>query len=258
MYPWFYVWSPRYRVFHEVLQFGAKDVSGIELKPQFVPQSVFEKRNEGKHFLTGIAIKIHILLKILETHQNQFVIFSDVDLIVPDKKLYEKLKTYESNDITCMREKKDSNEYNIGFMLVKGTPEITAFLQKVLEKIRTQNMLDQDAFNQEIKDFQGTHGFFDTKDFIQSNMIRKDIWDTGNYSVIQCLSSNSNWIDIMVEKLHTIIYYYDIRHLLHFVDREVLGNLRNYLEYNNPTHYLCSKDLDSYFVSTAEELPQNA
>lgn len=245
MYPWFYVWSPAYRIFHEVLQFGAKDISGIELKPQFVPQSIFEKKNENKHHLTGNGIKIHILIKILEAHKDQFIIFSDADLIVLDKNLSEKLKTYEVNDITCLKEKIDSTEYNIGFMLLKGTPEVISFLQKVLQQIRTHTMLDQDAFNQEINTFEGTHGFFSTKDFIQSNMIRKDIWDTGNYSLIQCLSSNPNRKDSMEEKLHTIIYFYDIRHLLGFVEKDVVLALREYLEVHNPSHYLCNIDIAS-------------
>ena len=257
MYQWFYVWSPRYRIFHEILLNSTADISGIEMKPQFVPQSIFEKKNDGKHFLTGIGIKIHVLIKILESHPDTFVIFSDVDLIVPKKDLAEKLKVYETNDITCMCERKDSKEYNIGFMLVKSTPSVIQFLTRVLQQIRTNNMLDQDAFNEEIKSFEGKHGMFDTKDFIQSNMIRKDIWDSGNYSVIQCLASNSTWTDMISEKLHTIIYFYDIRHFLDIIDIEVRKSIREHLQVNNPNHYLCHKDLDSYFLSATQEFPQN-
>lgn len=260
MYPWYYVWSSRYRIFHEVLHFGARDISGVSLRPICIPQTIFDRKTEDtqQHFLTGIGIKIYCLLKSLQgLPVNSYFLFSDVDLIVLDKELAVKLKEYEKNDITAMREKKGLDEYNIGFMLIKHTPEVKQFFERVLQRIHKEMKLDQDIFNEEIKQFSGSHGFFDTKDFIQSNMIRKDIWDAGNYSVIQCLSSEQTPKEVMLGKLATIVYFYNIEPLLCFVDIEILKDLRDYLRHQNPNHYLCSPNLDSYFTSTTQELAEN-
>jgi hypothetical protein len=265
MYPWYYVWSPRYRVFHEVLQFGLRDISGFSMRPICIPQQFFDRKVEDtqQHFLTGIGIKIYCLLKSLQgLPANEFMIFSDVDLLVLDKELSSKLNTYETNDITAMREKKGVDEYNIGFMLIKNTVEVKQFFEKVMQRIHKELKLDQDIFNEEIKQFSGTHGFFDTKDFIQSNMIRKDIWDSGNYSVIQCLSSEQTPKEVILGKLATIVYFYNIEPLLQFVDLNILKDLREYLQYQNPNHYLCSPTMDSYFQTPSalatEELPKDA
>lgn len=259
MYPWYYVWSPTYRIFHEVLQYGTHDISGISLRPIAVPQSIFSKKTENPdhHFLTGIAIKIYCLLKSLKDNPNEYIIFSDADLIVLDKELASKLKTYEINDITAMREDKTKDIYNIGFLLVKSTPEVIAFFETVMQRIYKEKMLDQDVFNEEIKNFKGSVGFFDTKDFIQSSMIRKDIWDTGNYSVIQCLSAISSTKEAILGKLATIIYFYNIQHLIHHIDKEIFEELKQHLLYTNPLHYICCLDYDKC-VSATNELTKNA
>lgn len=249
MYPWFYVWSPRYRIFHEILQFATRDISGVSLNPIPVPQSIFERKvqDPSKHFLTGIGIKIHCLIKILESKKDEFIIFSDVDLIAPDTKLAEKLKEYEVNDITAMVEDVNSPElYNIGFMLIKNTPEVLTFFKSVLHRIQKDGVLDQDAFNEEIKSFSGKHAHFNKKHFVQSNMFRKDIWDTGNYSIVQCLSSDtSTYQNTIVGKLLTIIYYYDIRPIIHHTERKIIEDLQDCLFLIDPGHYIGKIDLDS-------------
>ena len=274
MYPWYYVWSPRYRIFHEVLKFAVNDISGVSLRPLCMPQQIFDRKVDdvNQHFLTGIGIKIYCLLKSLQAHPDQHILFSDVDLIVPDKALATKLKAYEKNDITAMREKKGVDEYNIGFMMIKNTPAVKQFFETVLQRIQKEKKLDQDIFNEEIKTFVGTQGFFDDKEFIQSNMIRKDIWDTGNYSIIQCLSSEQTEKEILLGKLATIIYFYNITSLLHFVDRSIVKDLQEYLYYQNPNHYICSVNLDEIYAppapspspvddtkaSSTQELPKNS
>ena len=259
MYPWYYVWSPKYRIFHEVLKFGTQDISGVSICPIGVPQNIFDRKTDlsDNHFLTGIGIKIYTLLSSLKLHPGQHIIFSDVDLIVLDKDLANKLKAYEVNDISAMHEKKDTNDYNIGFMLIKSTPEVISFFQTVLKRIHTEMKLDQDVFNEEIQKFQGTHGFFDTKDFIQSSMIRRDIWDTGNYSVIQCLSAISDTRQAILGKLATIVYFYNIEKLVQYIDKDIFTELREYFWLQNPIHYICSLDYDKC-VSSANEFPKNA
>ena len=252
MYPWYYVWSPTYRIFHEILQFGVADMSGVSLRPIAVPQSIFTKKSDNPehHFLTGIGIKIYCLLKSLKSHPDQHIVFSDADLIVLDKQLSSKLQAYEINDITAMREDKTKDIYNIGFMLIKSTPTVIEFFETVMQRIHKEQMLDQDVFNQEIQHFKGTHGFFDTKDFIQSCMIRKDIWDTGNYSVIQCLSAIASTKEAILGKLGTIVYFYNIQHLIQHIDKEVFEELKEYMLIQNPLHYICSLDYDRCILAT--------
>lgn len=259
MYSWYYVWSDLYRVFHEVLQFGTRDISGVSLRPICMPQHIFNKKSEdpNTHFLTGIAIKLHCICKILQGTKDPYIIFSDVDLIVSDKTLVDKLVQYEGNDITAMKDLYESDQYNIGFMLLKNTPEVLAFFQRVLKRTFEENRLDQDIFNEEIQTFTGTHGFFDTKQFIQSNMIRKDIWDVGNYAIIQCLSSaHGSMKEVILGKLATIVYFYDIRYLVPFVERATMNELQEYMKQTNPVHYLCTLDLETLY-SPPKEFAEN-
>lgn len=264
MYSWYYVWSDLYRLFHEVVQHGIQDVSGVAVKPIHMPQHIFNRKTDdvSRHFLTGIAIKIHCIVKILKETTEPYIVFSDADLIVQDKNLVAKLVEYEKNDITAMAENHERTEYNIGFMLIKKTPETIAFFERVLKRVFEERKLDQDIFNEEIKSFSGKHGFFDTKYFIQSSMVRKDIWDVGNYSIIQCLSSEHNSMkNVILGKLATLVYFYDIRNLIHFVDQDTIKEFQEYMKLTNPTHYMCALDLKSCYEtkedSTTEQLPKN-
>lgn len=260
MYPWYYVWSDLYKVFHEILRYGVRDISGVSMRPICMPQHIFNRKTEdlNEHFLTGIAIKIHCICKILEGNKDPYFIFSDVDLIINDSALPEKLKDYEKNDITAMKDLPDSDDYNIGFMLIKNTPEVRDFFRRVLKKTVEEKKLDQHAFNEEIKTFTGTHGLFNTKHFIQSNMIRKDVWDIGNYSVIQCLSSeHKSMKEVILGKLMTIVFFYDIRHLIPMIDKDIIIQLQQDIREVNPTHYMCSLKLEAIY-SAAEQLSENA
>ena len=84
-------------------------------------------------------------------------------------------------------------------------------------------------------------------------MIRKDIWDAGNYSIIQCLSSEQTPKEVMLGKLATIIHFYNIEPLLQFIEKDILQDLREYLYYQNPNHYLCSPNLEL----ATKELPKD-
>jgi hypothetical protein len=88
-------------------------------------------------------------------------------------------------------------------------------------------------------------------------MIRKDIWDLGNYSVIQCLSSeHSSMKDVILGKLMTIVFFYDITHLIPLIKKEIVIQLKNDLQIVIPTHYLCSLNLEAIY-SAAEQLAEN-
>lgn len=239
MYPWYYVWSPRYTFFHFLLFSQIRDLSGFEVHPLFFPQSIFTRKEptDGQHFLTGIGIKIYVLLKNLQTKPGEFVVFSDVDIVCLDKNLAAKFQAYEKYDITCMREALDSNHYNIGCMLVKSTPDTIAFFTKVLERIRVEQRLDQDIFNEEIQSFPGTHGHFDIPAFIQSNMM-ETLQQEDKYSVIQCLCSATDPDLILVEKIATITNFIDITTFRSHLSSTTEELLREYLQEKDPLNYV--------------------
>lgn len=225
-YPWFYVWSPKYEVFHRLLFSMLHTAPEFDVHPVFMPQSIFERKEgvDGNHFLTGIGIKIHVLLEELKKRPGEFIIFSDCDLVVFPDGLSEMLEKHEINDITCMSENADYTEHNIGFMLVKSTPQTIEFMETVLKRILKENLLDQTVFKEEIVHFQGTHGFFPLDRFLQSNMLSEKVLETP-LLVLQCLCSEIDPIRILVEKLLTIDFFVDIKDFEQFIPQPVLDIL---------------------------------
>ena len=237
--PWFYVWSPRYEIFHRILQYQLQDVKDIELHPMFVAQSVFTKKDKNSlHFLCGIGIKIYVLLKELKARPGQFIIFSDVDLIVDAENLMKELPKYKNKNIVCMRDIIGEEAYNIGFMLVKSTPDTIELFDSVLKKIMKENLLDQDVFNKEVSNWlwKDTVGFFDDSTFLQSNMLQNNK-EAEKYCVIQALTSHSEVNNIIVEKLLTYIDFFDItsmRHLLPIEQQKLLADFAKQYFIGNP------------------------
>lgn len=241
MLPWYYVWSPRYEIFHRILSQQLHDISGIKAKPLFVEQSVFtRKQQEGEHFFTGIGIKIYAIIKILKEVPGNFIVFSDVDLVVLGKDMPYIMEPYKVNDITCMRDSFSKEEYNIGCMLIKSTSETIALFERTLELIHRENLLDQHAFNREIANFKGTHAYFPTKQFLQSNMIHEEE-DEAQYRVIQCLcAGDQEPMGVMTEKIITLAGFVDITSIKDTIPREIYDSLKDYAKHINPSSYMAS------------------
>lgn len=214
---WLYVWSPRYRFFHEFLQATTKDISGFTIQPVFAEQKLFTPmKAASSHFLAGIPIKIHVIKTYIERNLGKTFFFTDVDLIVLPEFHREDLEAYTVNDITIMMEKGDI--FNIGCMLIKCSPKTLAFFERVAERIRTEKLLDQDAFHLEASLFDGTIGCFNPTQFLQSNMLTEH---SETYKIIQCLTSQSDPTEILVEKVLTIMSAYDVSALLQYLPEEV-------------------------------------
>jgi len=242
MLPWYYVWSPRYEIFHRILSQQLHDISGIKVNPLFVEQSVFtRKRNavkEGEHFFTGIGIKIYAIIKILKESPDNFIVFSDVDLVVLGKDIIAIMESYKVNDITCMRDSFSKEEYNIGCMLIKSTTETISLFERALEVIHTENLLDQVAFNREIANFKGAHAYFSTKQFLQSNMIHEEE-DESQYRVIQCLcAADQEPMEVITEKIITLADFVDITSIKDIIPRDIYDALKDYAKYINPSSYI--------------------
>lgn len=239
MYTWHYVWSPRYSLFHHTLFGQIGKLEGFDVKPVFFEQHIFTRKEgaDGKHFLTGIGIKIYVLLKNLQANPGKYHVFSDVDILCLKDNLSALLKQYEKNDITCMRERFDTEEYNIGFMFVKSTAGTIELFSRVLERIRAENKLDQDVFNEEIKQFSGSHGHFSIPEFIQSNMM-EELCREEDYAIIQCLSSEMNPEKMLIEKIATLTNFFDITALRNHIDSKTEEQLCEYLYGYDPLNYV--------------------
>ena len=216
---WLYVWSPRYRFFHEFLFATIHDLSGFCVKPVFAEQHLFTPRKATSlHFLAGIPIKIYVIRNYIQQNLGKIFLFSDVDLIVLPTFQIQDLESYKENDITCMKEIHAPIPYNIGCMLIRCTSETFAFFDRILQRITEDNLLDQDAFHQEMSSFSGRIGFFSETEYLQSNMLSDDI---DSYKIIQCLCSEQDPIRILVEKVLTICSFYDITPLQQYLPDEV-------------------------------------
>ena len=237
MYHWFYIWSPKYEIFHHVLQQGLQGSTGFIVHPTFLPQSVFEPKapiKECEHFFTGNPVKFRLLLSALVKHPGEFIILSDADLLVfdYDNTLADCFKQYEEFDMTFMREGPGSDRFNIGTMFVKSTPETIAFFRDLIHIIETTNAHDQTLLNEKVGEFGGRVGYFSADDFAQSIYVNAD--SSKIYKIIQCLSSLQGYENVLIEKLITVCLYFDITPFRHLLASRVINNLvYNALQYDS-------------------------
>lgn len=163
MIHWYYIWSPKYEIFHRSLYNSLKDISGICAHPIFFEESVF---------LSDKSINIKILIKILNNHSNEHVIFSDADIIVNDTNIIEYLEKYIVNDITLI---KSNLTYDPGLLLIKKTDEIIDILNTIID-IDRENSSYKDIFIEKFimnKNFKGSIGSFSLPDVLNLYTLSK-------------------------------------------------------------------------------------
>jgi hypothetical protein len=225
---WYYVYSPKYEIFHHIIRCNFKEGYGLDMQGLFVPQEVFSniyKRN-GQHFFAGITIKIELLIQCLELHQGEHIIFSDADIIVNKiAKLAEYLQSYKQYDMTFMKDNFNDETRNIGFSLIKSTPETINFFKKVYEEIKKTQNQDQSIINNLLPTFTGSHTMFSVPEIIQSNMI---YYGQSDFYILQLLCShNSSDINIG-EKLVTASKFINIKSQIHLVSQETRDWLKKW------------------------------
>lgn len=218
---WLYVWSPRYRIFHEFLFSRIQDLSGFHIHPIFAEQSLFTRRDPSLHFFTGNPIKMYVIARYIEKNQGKTFFFTDVDLVVLPTFSRADLDNYLENDITCMKE----SPYNIGCLLIKCNQMTLLFFQGILSRMKNTNLLDQDAFLEELTTFEGKLGVFSPTDYVQSNLLSETSLQPPK--IIQCLTSQNNPTDILLEKVLTISDYIDISPIQHHLPEDVLQRIRS-------------------------------
>ena len=220
---WLYVWSPRYRFFHEFLQASVRDLSGFQIQPVFAEQNLFTPIDpSGAHFLTGIPIKIHVICNYIEKNMGKYLFFTDVDLIVFPEFQANDLEIYKQYDITTMKEVTPITVYNIGCMLIQCSEKTLAFFTRVLNRIRNEKLLDQVVFNEEVYSGDVSVGMFNENEFLQSNMLTEN---SDSYKIVQCLTSSTDLTEVLLEKVATIQSAYDISRLIQFLPEDVQQQL---------------------------------
>ena len=235
--PWFYIYSPKYELFHHVLQTGVSDCSGFAMKPCFFPQSAFSGLyKEGGHFMSGNCIKFVVIVEELRRHPGEHILITDVDLIVTnpaDLRTY--LEPYKQYDITYMAESPGSKDSNIGFAMIQSTPATIAFYTQILEDLQGNSELhDQAHVIAQLSSFPGSTARFEGSVIMNSNYY--NIGDP--FYVMQCLCSNESYEKNLWEKLLTLARVFDLEPLRPFIPDDVWEMVLWYFREKVPDHPL--------------------
>ncbi len=247
-FPWYYIWSPKYAIFHNILYSNIYDLSGFTIHDQFFPQEFFDKglsKDPTKHSFEGLSIKLKLLLGALHKNPDRHIIISDADLIVnrPDL-LYDYLQSYIDNDIVFMKESRQCPTANIGFGMVKSSPQTIEFFQKMADHIDAYGGHDQTLYNQWINEgrFSGKVDTFSIPEVLQSNNYVSEITNNGTNPniLLQFLCSGNNYAHNTIEKLLTAIGFVDISDIIHLISEDLFAEFKNVLSNFCADHYLLS------------------
>lgn len=237
---WYYIWSPKYEIFHGIMQSCIIKNKGFELNPIFVPQEIFSNTYQSNtdHFLCGNNIQMECTAEALKLHPNEHIIFSDVDLIVNTKhieKLYDYMQTYKKFDMVFMKDNFIDDTRNIGLCLIKSTPETIVFFKNVSKEIIRSNSQNQKIVNDFLPSFTGTHSIFSFPEIIQSNMATNETLD---FYVLQMLCSQKTADENIGEKLASAAKFINIKEGLHLISPITRQYLRDYyIQFNQPNHF---------------------
>jgi Nucleotide-diphospho-sugar transferase len=234
--PWYYIYSPKYEIFHHMLSSSIGPTTDFNVCPVFLPQEAFSNTYSipGEHFFTGNTLKLDLMIKALEQHPGEHVIVSDADVIADDSsnfRLY--LESYMNNDITISPDV-GTTIGNLGFIFLKSTPETIKFLKDAMFETYTTQKPDLAIVNKNLATFSGRHGLF-TSEVTQTN---KFILGS-NFYILQLLCTNHETYEKnLFEKLIAAARVLNITDLLHLIPDNVLETLRWYFQQNYPEHYM--------------------
>ena len=224
---WFYVYSPRYEVFHHILMDGVQDCSGFTMCPVFVRQEAFSGLYEGDgHFLSGNSVKYNVLMNVLKRHPGEHILMTDVDLIVQHpEKLREFLEPYKQYDLTFMLDGPDVEGKNIGFAMIKSTEATIDFFGRVYKTLATvPGTWDQGLVNELLPTFTGSLATFNPYLIINSNYYKLK----QTFYVLQCLCSHGTYEKNLLEKLCSVVLFLDIEPLHHLIPEEIWTQVQEY------------------------------
>jgi hypothetical protein len=185
--PWYYMWSDRYRIFHEMLTTSIPP--DFEKRPIHLPQERFDAelyQTKGEHFWYASLIKVDTVLQCLREASekgNSYIVFSDADIIVKPG-VYDKLAPYmmEAYDMVFLKE---GDHTNIGFLLLRVCDEVVGFWNMIRTMMKEAPGLDQTYINEKLPSFPGKYTHFSNQIFACTNT-----WRGGEpYVILQLLCS---------------------------------------------------------------------
>jgi hypothetical protein len=157
---WFYIWSEKYRDFHnyiqDVIPHDKFDVHAI-----YIPQERFDKglyQKDGLHPWTGCNIKMNEIIRILEELEDgEVFLFTDADMVIrPNSDIYDVVNFYRSVIDIDMVFSPEAKSIQISSMLLRKTPLVLAFWKRVLELcIEFPTKLDQNIIIEELRSYKG-------------------------------------------------------------------------------------------------------
>lgn len=217
--PWYYMWSDKYRFFHELFQHTMKEP--FDVRPIYIEQEIFDKGLDGAkgHVWNNCLIKVDQIIAALESAEHPYILFTDVDLVVARQDIYEKLQSHidARHSMVFLQE---GHQLNIGFMLFMVCKEVVDFWKTIRARVVAKGGLDQAYVNEEIRTWPLPWGVFD-KQFTCSNT-----WDRVTpFSVLQPLSSCLGKESDFAEKVFCASLFLDVTPFLHHVPQNILPHI---------------------------------
>jgi hypothetical protein len=197
----------------------------------FYEQALFNKKlstEPGVHSFQGSNLKVDLMIQCIEQNMGQYFIFSDADIYVASARVKEMCDPFMKDDYDTVFMKEDgdaSSKYvNIGFILTKATEATLALWKDIQRRINETSGHDQTMMNEILPTWSGKWGIFDTAE-VASNKT-----DKGTFIVFQFLSSVNGYVKDMAEKVYSVSKLYDIGHLLHLVNADVIAYMNLHRE----------------------------
>ena len=166
--PYYFLWSPNYQIFAQILKEGIRQYSSIfEDRSIFIPQEQYDAtlhENVG-HFLCGSYLKLEKTYELLCTlPENSYFMFSDADvLLLPGKPLEKLVQSYMDieADLVFMREATKMDFYNVGFSLIRVNEQNRDLFKRTIEEAQKHPLgLDGSLLNESMKTYKGSIFYF--------------------------------------------------------------------------------------------------
>lgn len=166
--PWYYIWTPKYELFHNVLSFGIQHYPEVvENKNIFMTQEEFNQylNKAPGHYLCGCSVKLKKTYELLCTlPEGSYFIFSDADnLLFPGRALEDLLSLYINlqADIVFMRESGKLHFNNVGFSLIRVCDANRELFKAALDRFDQEpGGLDGSFINECLKSYKGSAYMF--------------------------------------------------------------------------------------------------
>ncbi len=238
----FYVWSPKYEIFHHILQ-SSLSSSGSEfiVQPIFVPQEVFDKNlyeKNSEHFLDGNTVKLKILINILQKHLDETILILDADTIIENsKELRKYIETYRNYDIVYAKSSLEKeNELSMGFGMIRSNKNTIQYFSEIMDSILQTGKNDMAVLNETIQSFKGTYTMFTFPEIIQTQYYSK--YKGQHYAIQLTCSNHKSYEENLFEKLVSAASLIDITEIVPLIPTIVFDSMLDFYKDRDPAHYL--------------------